>query len=61
MNNKQVSIQEEVVQVKGDKEVGLSLSKYADCLFIFVNETGAPGSVLEGKLTEAAGEVICEQ
>ena len=57
--NKQVSIHEEVLEIKGGKEVGLSLSKYADCLFIFANETGAPGSVLEGKLIEAAGEVIC--
>lgn len=45
---KQLYTFEKEITLKGSPHgpIWLSLSKYTDCLLVFVNQTGAPGSIL---------------
>jgi hypothetical protein len=45
---KQVYTYEKEIEAKDNKfgKIILSFSKYADCLFVFINQTGATGSIV---------------
>jgi hypothetical protein len=47
MEKRVIFSDESTIQISPSEEIILSISKYTDCVFIIINQTGSIGSLVE--------------